>query len=860
MEIILSHRQHDFDSLASMVAAQKLYPGSVMVMEGNANPYVQEFLALSKDQLPIKKAKDIDLNNVKRIVLVDMHDLRRTGELGKRAAEMGGIPVEIYDHHPFDGPRGQGVVIEPVGACATLLVERLAEIGMALNGFEATVIALGIYEDTGSLLFESTTVRDVLAVGYLLKQGANLGVVAEYLRKPLTEEQKNIFYQLLENGKQEMRGQPVFISWAESADYVGGLALLARRVEEMENAETTFLAVKMENRIYIIGRSRGRGMDVSRVAAAFGGAGHRRAASAAVKENDLAAILTRLRQKIGTESKNPSLARDMMSFPVKTITSHTTLAEAGQILLRCGHTGVPVKDGERLVGIISRRDVEKALKHGLGHAPVKGFMATELVTAASDASWETVRNLMVQHDVGRIPVLEAGKLVGIISRSDMLRFIHGESVPVESTLVHERSQAMRRDIIGLLERTDPQIRKIVDAARRSAETGHYSVFIVGGFVRDLLLLNPTQDLDLVVEGNGIRYADALAAGLPEGELARHEEFGTARLTFKDGTHVDIAGARWEYYEYPGALPQVEESTLRQDLFRRDFTINAMAISLAAARFAFGDLVDYYGGYGDLQQGKIRFLHNLSFIDDPTRMLRAVRFAGRYDFSLAAETRQAMQTALQNGMLRRLSAERFTEELLYILAEEKCWAMGQELVDSGILAAWFERSYAWNFAAPENFLREWPVYKRWLTAVSPLSDGEIDHVMERLRLPKKIKDSTTLYQRLRKNLAESETLALAVIDPLLSKCDRQVLEVLAADSRFKSALTAYLKALDQYKPAIDGKRLVQMGVKQGRAVGELLNELRLAWLRGEIHSAEEEYRYLDRLLKSGKTHHKQCAEC
>ncbi|MFZ3129524.1 MAG: CBS domain-containing protein, partial [Desulfosporosinus sp.] len=565
------------------------------------------------------------------------------GLLGEKLAKLPDVQVEIYDHHPYSGELKPGMVIETVGACATILVEKLAALGLPLSGFEATLIAIGIYDDTGSLLFESTTVRDVQAVVYLLGQGANLGVIAEYLRRPLAEEQKALLQQLLDQGQTEFfEGLPVYLSYAETEDYVGGLAILAHQVGELESADTWFLLVKMENRVYVVGRSRRRGLPVDGLVRLFGGAGHARAASATIKNAEISIIMKQLRQGLRSRAIRPHLVRDMMSYPVKTVTPETPLGEVEQILLRYGHTGVPVTEDKRLVGIISRRDVEKSIKHGLKHAPVKGFMTTRVITVEAEAPWDEVQRLMVQHDIGRLPVVEEGNVVGIVSRSDVLRFVHGGSVPMETQLVRERSIAMRQDILDLIEGLPVEKRKLLEAVRDTAKEEGCSVYIAGGFVRDLLLFFPTQDLDFVVEGSGGQFAKALLKRLPDGKLTEHIKFGTAQLVFPDGSHLDVASTRWEYYSSPGALPQVEESCLRDDLFRRDFTINAMAICLNAERF--GELVDYYGGKRDLQQRKIRFLHNISFIDDPTRILRAIRFSERYQFKLAKETEEAIYTA------------------------------------------------------------------------------------------------------------------------------------------------------------------------------------------------------------------------
>lgn len=837
MDIILAHRQIDFDALASMVAAQKLYPNSVLVLDGKPNIYVQDFLALTKDQLRFCKAQDIKAEEVSRVILVDTHVLRRAGTLGEKISKIPGVEVEIYDHHPYAGTLQMGMVIEPVGACATILVEKLAGLGLPLSSFEATLIAIGIYDDTGSLLFDSTTVRDVRAVAYLLEQGANLAVIAEYLRRPLTEEQKELLQQLIDQGQTEFfDGLPIYISYAESQDYVGGLALLAQRIGELESSDTWFLLVKMENRVYLVGRSRRRGLNVNEYVQIFGGAGHARAASATIKDAEIPKILRQLRSEIRIQAERPYLVRDMMSYPVKTVNPNTRLGDVEQILLRYGHTGVPVTENETLVGIISRRDVDKAIKHGLQHAPVKGFMTTNVITVGAAATWDEVQRIMVQHDIGRLPVVEEGKLVGIVSRSDVLRLVHGSAIPGETQLVRERSVAMRQDILELIGHLPDKIQKMLEAVRDTAQEEHCSVYLVGGFVRDLLLSVPTQDLDFVVEGSGGLFAQALMKRLPEGKLTQHVKFGTAQITFPDGSHLDVASTRLEYYSFPGALPQVEESCLRDDLFRRDFTINSMAICLNTDRY--GELVDYYGGKRDLQQGKIRFLHNISFIDDPTRMLRAIRFAERYRFILAKETQEALHTAIKTGVLTKLSIERFTEELMLIYKEKNYLAMGRSLVHCGLFKAWFGENFAWSFDLPSGEDScDWSLNKRWLVSVSKMDNDSLEKVLARVCLNKSLREDTLSFLHLRSMLREP--LPLVEMDRLLNKASKEVVVVLARDERYNKLVMECIQASQRINMSIDGTTLLEMGVKEGPEVGEILNQVRLAWLEGRIHTPEEE---------------------
>jgi tRNA nucleotidyltransferase (CCA-adding enzyme) len=398
---------------------------------------------------------------------------------------------------------------------------------------------------------------------------------------------------------------------------------------------------------------------------------------------------------------------------------------------------------------------------------------------------------------------------------------------------------MRQDILNLLENLPRRTRDLLKAGQRVADALGYSVYIIGGFVRDLLLLAPTQDLDFVVEGSGHAFAHALLKELGCGQLTLHDQFGTARIEFSDGSHVDVAGTRWEYYEFPGALPQVEESRLRDDLFRRDFTINAMALAINSKRY--GELVDFYGGLRDLKQGEIRFIHHLSFIEDPTRLLRAVRFAERYRFQLSKETLEGVATALKVGVLKKLSTERFTQEIILMLREKRFPQMGESLVELGILEEWFGMKLPWNFTQvfeDDSLTPE----ERWLISVAKLDALETEHVLE-LKLTKELRKETLKFKDIQVTLSSQLTLSLAVLDELLQGVSREIKSVLKLDPVLKDAIANYEVAVARLKLGVNGKMLQQLGIPSGREIGEVLTEVRLAWLENSISTAAEEKEFV-----------------
>ncbi|MDD4894296.1 MAG: hypothetical protein PHW54_03160, partial [Candidatus Omnitrophica bacterium] len=218
-----------------------------------------------------------------------------------------------------------------------------------------------------------------------------------------------------------------------------------------------------------------------------------------------------------------------------------------------------------------------------------------------------------------------------------------------------------------LSKLPKEIRDFISVAGDVAFSCGMPVYLVGGFVRDLILGVDNLDLDIVVEGDGIKFAELLSLKLNAG-LTLHRRFGTATLIIDKYFKVDIATARREYYPEPAHLPEVTCGTLKDDLIRRDFTINAMAVSIN--RRDFGTFIDCFGGKKDLAAKKIRVLHDLSFIDDPTRILRAIRFEQRYSFRIEPKTLKLLREAKRLKMLEKVQPQRLRDELILLLKENK----------------------------------------------------------------------------------------------------------------------------------------------------------------------------------------------
>ena len=681
--VVVGHANPDFDAYAAMVAATKIYPDVRAVFLGSQNANVREFHNLHEDFVAFADLKTLDLGAIERVIMVDTRDPGRIGEIGQVVARPG-VEVIVYDHHPrqsgdIDTVQDHSM---PVGATTSILVHEIRDRGIPITPLEATAMLLGIHEDTGSLTYPGTTSYDADAVSFLMSAGADIEVLNQFLSRALTGEQRAILDMLLDSLEVwNIHGQEVAIGTAVAGEYVDSASVLTHYICEDLGYRVAIAVIDMPERLHVVGRSRLTDVDIGAVLKHIGGGGHRQAASAALRGERMEEVVDRLRVALEAEVAPPPRAADIASAPVRTVTPDVTMAEAGRIMATWGHGGLPVVEEGRLVGLVTRKDVDKAARHGLDHAPVTGFMARDPITVSPESDLAELEGLLVRTGIGRVPVLSAGEVVGIVTRKDLLRAEHGDSY-LDRRISLQRAEASHR-FMASLALLPEAARDAVTTIGRIADEYGLRAHVVGGFVRDMLLGMPNLDVDVVVEGDGLAFALQMAERLGK-RVKVHRRFGTAVVVWSKTLHVDITSARTEYYQRPGALPTVERSSLRQDLFRRDFSINAMAACINPE--AFGAVADPFGGLYDLERGVVRTLHSLSFVEDPTRVLRAARFAQRFGFSIDPSTEALLAQAVEMGMLDEVNGARIREELLDIIDEPDVAAVLARLRESGALAA------------------------------------------------------------------------------------------------------------------------------------------------------------------------------
>ena len=854
MKVITAHKNPDFDAIASCVAAKKLYPDATIFFPKIQHTSKKQFL-LQSLIYPFMEDKEFEPEKVDTLIVVDTHSSKRIEP--QFVQLLNNVKIICYDHHKDGDLECDESYLVNYGANTTQLVEKIIEKNIEIDEEEATLFMLGIYADTGRLTFTSTTPNDIKAAAFLLEKGADLETVKSLLEEALTETEIIILNELIRNKRiYEIHNKKILLSFASLDEYTSNVASAVSKIMSIDNTNAAICIFRMGTTIYVIGRSNDPEIDVSKMLKEIGGGGHPQAASATIKNATLIEITERLSQIIKLELMEKIKAKDIMSFPPKYVYTDDTLAKVNEILSKSGMNALVVVDKQtgKTEGIITRQVINKAIFHKMENEPVELVMNTEIKTVDEETSFNIVKEIVLDEKQRLIPVLKDGKLTGVITRTNILKFLT-ESINREKPLQLKNISSKIKSILP------PNVLRWLTKIGTFSKTLGFNSYLVGGIVRDIIMGEENLDVDIVIEGDGIVFAKEFAKKY-SCKIATHERFKTATIITPDGLKIDIATAREEYYTLPGALPVVEKSSIKLDLYRRDFTINALAVKL---HDEFGELLDFFGGLNDIKNGKIRVLHMLSFIDDPTRMYRAVRFAARFGFEIGKQTDRLIKTAVDLGVVKKVERIRIFHEIVHILNNNNVRKSFEMLKSYRLIRALDNR-----FIIDErilNYLEETEEIVKSCSLFCKDKDIKrervflivLEYLFRRTGSFCKIigADESTLEQikKITNKLPQANGIIkkenvdnLQIYNALSSMPIEGVLALYVLSDN-KDRVLLYLEDLMHRKPLIKGKDLIDLGFKPSKLFSEIIQDVFNMQLLGKIKDKIQAIEYVRKKYKN-----------
>lgn len=425
--IITSHKQTDFDALASIIAATLLYPGSIGVVPKQVSRNVDRFLSTHKTAFDLILPNEVEHDRVEKLVVVDVASWQRLDRMDK-LKNKNNLEIHIWDHHPAAGTiEANWSCQEHIGATVTLLVREFKKQGIQLNPLTSTVMLIGLYEDTGHLTFPSTTAEDAYAAAFLLENGADLNVATFFLNPPYEEKQKEVLFEMMKGTeKVAINNYQIGFNIVPLEGKTTTLSGIVSMYRSIINVDAIFVIFITNGRFTVIARSGVENIDVGRIMGVLGGGGHAGAGSATIKNDETSPeeIKKNIIELLESEQREGIRIADLMSFPVFSVLPDTPMREVHAIMAEKKIRGVLVMEDKDLLGIVVLWDFKKLKYEKHWERPVKAYMARQLTTVAPDAIPAQVAKLMLDSDIGHLPVVHEGKVIGIVTRTDVLNYFY----------------------------------------------------------------------------------------------------------------------------------------------------------------------------------------------------------------------------------------------------------------------------------------------------------------------------------------------------------------------------------------------------------------------------------------------------
>ena len=758
--------------------------------------------------------------------------------------------------------------IKSMSVTAHLLTDILGK-NTTITEQDAALFSMAITERTGAGLSSKVTNTDWNALQELRTHHVPPRHISNQVILGLREGQKGLLGDLLKQTQDYFIGNwPISLAITKSSGNVQELMPVMESLWSQTDPHVLIAGACGGNKTQIWFRSRIPQINPFAVFQEYRPRSEGRWTVFPIPDGETSGVKTLILNRLNSVLKPDIQVREIMSQNPRCVDWNETVANALDIMLRFNLMTLIVTKSNLFAGIVTRRDLDKAVQMDLWTSAIGPFVSSDSPSVTPDTPVRILRSLMVRSNAMKISVVENGIPVGIITPRELLRAVQDHlPLPPQYLPLIEASQLPKKgQIENLMKRVIPlRVLHILKKIGAKAAQMGMQAYAVGGFVRDLLLEKPNLDIDIVLTEDALPFALAICDEL-KAESRVFDRFHTARIIF-EGIKIDFSTARIEHYAQPGALPKVELGGLSNDLYRRDFTVNAIALDLSPGGFL--EILDFFSGYRDLAAKKIRILNSFSFLEDPTRLFRAVRFAGRFHFELADDTKRAFDIAVQREIIGTLSMKRIGAEISRCLQEEHPHRIIEMLYQAGLLKSLHPRLadpslLPTRFRLIPGIIRRFSVLGEpidsetvsWiglLTPLSPLEAGKLlmsmgTYATRRKIIVESLESLATVPQKLSKISANDdlklfELLGRSALEGLVA------LIAFALDKSGARRVFDYLIRLRNIRCEITGKDLLAVGIPAGPHMRMIFREITNAKIRGEIRNRKEEIDYAERLFKS-----------
>lgn len=856
-EIIAFPHNADLDHLGAVRCLSLRFPEAKILHPVRFRQNAWE-TARKLDWFKTIKFDQVDFSRVKKIHLVGITQPRQNIELieaiGRCTSE-----VIVYSDRQARLPFANTLELTNCQSLTASLLCQLLANSQNPGSEDIFLFTLAVTEKTWVGLSSRCRNEDMQALNFLRQHQISPAKIANSVVLGMREGQTGLYNHMLKNIEDIQSGYwPISLIAVKSAGQVQDIEPVVDALWSDIAQPTLLVMITSNNFSRIWARSSISQVDFNEVFAEFRPAHSRNWVFFNFSGNGHEQNRETLLRHLEKHLKADLTAGEIMSASPQCIDWNASIRHAFDLMLKFNIMSLIVLKNDEFAGIVTRRDLDRALQMNLLDSIIGPYVPTSIPIVSSSTPVRVLKSLMVRYNLTRLPVLDEGKIAGIITTHELLRALP-DYLPLPPDFLPLAEQIKMPDAFALEEVVKRvfslRIFHLLSKIGRFAAARKQTVFAVGGFVRDLLLERPNFDIDIVVIGDAMSFAAAISSEFAC-EHKIFDRFHTARIYLED-LKIDFSSARIEHYANPGALPQIEYSGLSNDLYRRDFTINALALSLDPEHFL--ELKDFFGGYNDLLHRRIRILHSFSFLEDPTRLFRAIRFAGRFNFSFEQDTRRAFDLAVNREAVLKLSIKRIAAEISRCFNEERPQQivahlfsaglmryLSPELVDASILPGRFKliKGLIKRFMVLPDEIDAEAIY--WAGLLSVLGPETATKVLDATGTPHnrrvKILQALQAMSAVPANLSKTGDQENSQLYQLLSGLEIETLLSLMAfalDKRNARKILYFIGNLRHIKCAISGKELLAIGIKPGPQIRQIFQHIISLKLDGAALNPEEE---------------------